>query len=174
MRCLLAIFYFPDRESLIHDMYLDCVRGHASFESLRDSLSTKRFTRDQLSAKALKGNHHTDRFFQDVRGRVFPPDAFHAPSRYADTPKEGHTEEPEDGEVTGTMQVLNRRYRFGVTARDGNLHYDVQYETPKDLQKESMYCARMGSVLVTGSHANVGVNDVIWVPDGKKESARTF
>ena len=49
------------------------------------------------------------------------------------------------------------------------MHYDVQYELPRRLHEEPMYCAVKGEVRVTGSHANVGVNDVIWVPDGKKE-----
>ena len=64
---------------------------------------------------------------------------------------------------------MEQRYRFGVIVRDGNLHFDVQYARSRTLENESMYCATVGNVLVTGSHANVGVNDVIWTPDGKKE-----
>lgn len=164
-------FYFPDKESPIYEIYLGVVRREVSLKRLSATLTTKRFSRDQLPARALKGNHHADRFFQDVRGRVFPPDSFHAPNRYADTSSGGNTGEIECDGQSSILQVLHQRYRFGVTVRDGNVHYDVQYEIPWKLSNEPMYCAAMGNVVVTGSHANVGVNDVIWVPDGKKEPA---
>ena len=126
---------------------------------LRDTLLPSRFNRDQLPNKAFKGQQYTDRFFQDCRGRVFPPDPYHAQSRI------------DSGEAAGKglPLAMRQRYRFGVTVRDGNLHYDVQFEMPRKLQEEQMYCAVEGDVWVTGSHANVGVNDFVWVPDGNKE-----
>lgn len=169
-------YYFPDRESLIYETYLSIARGKMSFESLNNALTTKRFTKDHLPTRALKGDHHRDRFFQDLRGRVFPPDIFHAPTRSEEF-QESHNETitgSVDGDVRSRfMQVLHQRYRFGVVVRNGNLHYDVQYEIPKRLYNEPMYCADAGNVMVTGSHANVGVNDVIWVPDGEKKPANS-
>ena len=165
-------FYFPDKESPIYEIYLAFVRREVSLEELSETLTTRRFTRDKLPARALKGNHHADRFFQDVRGRVFPPDRYHAPNRYAVTSC-SNTGELEGYERTSILQFLHQQYRFGVIVRDGNLHYDVQYEIPRKLHNEPMYCAMMGNVVVTGSHANVGVNDVIWVPDGQKKPAKT-
>ena len=167
-------FYFPDKDSPIYETYLGFVRGEVSIERFNETLTTKRFSSDQLPAKALKGNHHADRFFQDVRGRVFPPDGYHAPSRYAETSSRINAGELEVDGQPDILQVLHQRYRFGVIVRDGNLHYDVQYEMPKKLRDEPMYCATMGNVVVTGSHANVGVNDVVWVPDGEKEPANTY
>ena len=102
---------------------------------------------------------------------MFPPDNYHAPSRYADTSSGGDTGEIECAGQSSILQVLQQRYRFGVIVRDGNLHFDVQFEVPRKLSNEPMFCATMGNVVVTGSHANVGVNDVIWVPDGEKNPA---
>ena len=152
-------FYYPNRHSIVGDAYHDFIRQGFNMAQLKDNLLPERFTRDQLPSQAFKGSQHTDRFFQDCRGRVFPPDLHHAPVR-------GNSKE---SFVNGLSLVLRQRYRFGVTVRDGNLHYDVQYETPKRLQREQMCCAEDGHVLVTGSHANVGVNDVIWVPNGEKQ-----
>ena len=164
-------FYFPDKETPIYETYLGVVRREVSLERLSAILTAKRFSRNQLPAKALKGNHHADRFFQDVRGRVFPPDRFHAPNRYAKISGGRSPAKLECDGQSSILQVLQQRYRFGVTVRDGNVHYDVQYGIPRKLSNEPMYCAAMGNVVVTGSHANVGVNDVIWVPDGRKEPA---
>ena len=56
-------FYFPDKESPIYETYLRFVRREVSIEGLSAALTTKRFSRNQLPARALKGNHHADRFF---------------------------------------------------------------------------------------------------------------
>lgn len=153
-------FYYPDDSSTIASVYMELLQRHSNIHSLTDELLPSRFTREQLPIKAFKGKQHTSRFFQDSRGRVFPPDLYHAPNRDA----------YEGPQTDGISLTLRQRYRFGVTVRDGNLHYDVQYELPRKLTKEPMYCATMGDVWVTGSHANVGVNDVIWVPSGRKEA----
>ena len=165
-------FYFPDRESTIYETYLSLARHEISIDQIKSDLNPKRFTNEQLPAKALKGDHHRDRFFQDQRGRIFPPDIYHAPSRFAESSEVSyglHPMEMDREVLSESMRVLHQRYRFGVMARDGNLHYDVQYESPRELYNERMYCASTGSVTVTGTHANVGVNDVIWVPDGVKK-----
>ena len=153
-------FYYPDSHSTISHVYRDFVEQGFKMEDLKENLSTTRFTRDQLPARAFKGSQYSDQFFQDCQGRVFPIDLHHGPARHNGKEHPGNS----------LSLVLQQRYRFGVTVRDGNLHYDVQYEHPKTLQKERMNCAMDGEVLVTGSHANVGVNDVIWVPGGRKES----
>ena len=152
-------FYYPNRNSTINHTYRDFMQQEFKIAQLKEDLLPTRFTRDQLSSKAFRGSHHSDRFFQDHRGRVFPIDMDHAPARYDD----------QESSVNGLSLVLRQRYRFGVTVRDGNVHYDVQYEYPRALQEEPMHCAKDGDVLVTGSHANIGVNDVIWTPNGKKE-----
>ena len=151
-------FYYPDSQTTINDIYCQLAQRTFNIRILIDELSPTRFDRNQLPARAFKGRQHTDRFFQDRRGRVFPPDLYHGSNRGED-------------EVTLTSEFslsLHQRYRFGVTVRDGNLHYDVQYERPRMLINEPMYCAAVGNVRITASHANVGVNDVIWAPDGKK------
>ena len=153
-------FYYPNNHSTISDSYRDFARHKISMSDLKDTIIPSRFTRDQLPHKAFKSQQHTGVFFQDCRGRVFPPDLYHAKSRLNE----------DDTLARGVSLVLRQRYRFGVTVRNGNLHYDVQYELPRKLQREPMYCAVMGDVIVTGSHANVGVNDVVWVPGGKKET----
>ena len=153
-------FYFPNRHTEISRTYRRLALDTHSIQSLKDRLLPVRFTRDQLPSQAFKGQQHTDQFFQDTRGRVFPPDPFHAQ----------HRPQTETVSTIKPSNYLRQRYRFGVTVRDGNLHYDVQYEKPRKLNKEPMHCAVKGDVLVTGSHANVGVNDVIWVPSGKTEA----
>ena len=152
-------FYYPDRDSTISDTYEEFAHHTSDPLSLRDTLLPSRFNRDQLPHKAFKGQQYTDRFFQDCRGRVFPPDPYHAQGRI------------DSGEsvANGLPLAIRQRYRFGVMVRDGNLHYDVQFEIPRELKREPMYCAVEGDVWVTGSHANVGVNDVVWTPDGRKE-----
>ena len=157
-------FYFPSDETTLDRSYRDLLQGSMKLEQLTGALLPQRFTRDELPQQAFKGSQQADRFFQDERGRIFPPDQ-HGYSRY-----------PDQSAGTGSkswesvMLVLEQRYRFGVVVRDGNQHYDMQYAKPRQLQREPMYCAAEGDVLVTGSHANVGVNDFIWTPDGKKEA----
>ena len=152
-------FQFPDRESTISEQYWKFVQGEIDMSHLRDRLFPVRFTRDQLPRKAFKGAHHSDCFFQDARGRVFPPDLYH-----------GHVRDDEGVRLlNGLPRLLSRMYRFGVPVRNGNVHYDVQFTSGRELKGEPMYCAESGAVWVTASHANVGVNDVIWVPDGRKE-----
>ena len=57
-----------------------------------------------------------------------------------------------------------------IPGRTPNNYADlVIYTRPRQFQGEPMYCAAMGDVSVTDTHANVGVNDVIWTPDGRKE-----
>ena len=153
-------FYFPNSHTTISSTYQMLALNAHNFQCLKDRLPPLRFKRDQLPSQAFKGQQHTDQFFQDRRGRVFPPDLFHARNRPHST----------DISTSKPSTALRQRYRFGVTVRNGNLHYDVQFERQRKLIKEPMHCAVEGNVLVTGSHANVGVNDVIWVPSGKKES----
>ena len=145
-------FYFPDRDSTINNTYQEFIRGQITLTQMLQSIKPKKFMRGELSGKAFKGSKPGDMFYQDARKRVFPPDG-HALSRYPGT---------------DAARVLEQRYRFGVVVGDGDRHYDVQFESPRELQQEPMYCADAGEVSVTGSHANVGVNDVIWTPDGTK------
>lgn len=153
-------FYYPNRHSTIRNCYHEFAQQAFSIKSLNESLPPATFTRGQISDKAFKSSQYRDRFFQDCRGRVFPPDIYHARAR-------PNTKRPSGNKLSG---VLKQVYRFGVIVRDGRLHYDVQYERQRQLIDEPMYCLNEGNVLVTGSHANVGVNDVIWVPDGRKVS----
>ena len=161
-------FYFPTADSVIGATYLACMQGEMSFEELRGKLSRKRFTRDQLPAQAFKGSQGSDNFFEDAKGRIFPLDN-HGRSRYPieEAPETEH--EPDAISNSDVKRVLEQRYRFGVIVRDGNQHYDVQYPIPRTLRREPMHCAAMGDVWVSGSHANVGVNDFIWTPDGSKD-----
>ena len=152
-------FYYPSDHSPIMNTYRQFARKKFNVAHLKSRLAPVRFTRDNLPNNAFKGQQYADRFFRDSRGRVFPPDAYHAPNRV-----------DENRSLSNELSLhLRQRYRFGVTVRDGNLHYDVQYEYPRRLNGEVMYCAEKGKVAVTGSHANVGVNDVIWTPDGTTE-----
>ena len=152
-------FYYPDRNSTISDTYRAFTQSKFTSPSLEGEPLPSRFTRNQLPGKAFKGRQYTDEFFQDCRGRVFPPDIHHAHS-WADKEATNAT----------LSAALRQRYRFGVTVRNGNLHYDVQYEMPRTLKNEPMYCIVDGDVWVTGSHANVGVNDFVWAPDGHKNA----
>ena len=152
-------FNYPDRVSTISSAYGRTAGHTVGVRGSVESLSPTRFTRDQLPDKAFRGRGHSTHLFQDERGRIFVPDLHHAPVR-----------DNRARDARGGLSLpLKQRYRFGVTVRDGNLHYDVQYESPRRLQREPMYCAAEGDVWVTGSHANVGVNDVVWAPDGTKE-----
>ncbi len=151
-------FYYPHSRSTIGLAYQAFIANGFDTQHLKSKLEPSRFTRGQLPQGAFKGQQYADSFFQDLRERVFPPDLHHARSRPLK-------------EVTGpTLSLeLQQRFRFGVMVRDGNLHYDMQYELPRRLADEPMYCAMEGEVSVTASHANVGVNDVVWVPSGRKD-----
>ena len=157
-------FYFPSDETTIEYTYRDLLRDNSRLDEMRNILMPTRFTRDELPQQAFKSSQQADRFYQDQRGRIFPPDN-HGFSRYT-----GNQGGAESDAWRSAKLILEQRYRFGVAVRDGNQHYDVQYAMPQQLQQEVMYCAADGEVLITGSHANVGVNDVIWAPDGKKEA----
>ena len=165
-------FYFPTTDSVIEATYRACMKGEISFEELRSKLFPKRFTRAQLPARAFKGNQGSDHFFEDARGRIFPLDN-HGRNRYPDEAASETGHEPDVTNNSDVRRVLEQRYRFGVIVRDGNRHYDVQYAIPRWLRREPMHCADMGDVCVTGSHANVGVNDFIWTPDGSKDVCPT-
>ena len=161
-------FCFPTADCAIETTYHACWKGEMSFEQLGSTLTPKRFTREQLAGKAFKGGHSVDYFFQDARGRIFPIDN-HGRIRYgveSGSESGGRSDVIDSSDV---RRVLEQRYRFGVIVRDGNVHYDVQYAIPRKLNREPMHCADMGEVWVNGSHANVGVNDVIWTPDGSRE-----
>ena len=164
-------YYYPNRDSLIRDIYLSIARHEISPHQLYDTLKAMKMNSDRLAAKALKSTRSNHRVFRDHRGRLFPPVIDHAPNRYSESSSPGEFKTAYRNDDSDILKVLNQRYRFGVIARNGNLHYDVQYETPRTLHKEPMYCSNDGYVLVTGSHANVGVNDAIWAPDGNKETA---
>ena len=151
-------FHYPKRDSTIASTYKEFILRNSDLTALVDDLKPRRFTRNQLPQKAFKGRGYRAEFFQDMRGRIFPPDLFHANA--------GHIERISTN--SRLSLALRQRYRFGVIVRDGNLHYDVQYELGRTLNNEAMHCAAAGDVSVTGSHANVGVNDVVWVPNGKK------
>ena len=151
-------FYFPDKNSSIEDTYNNFNLRRFDISYLTDNLRPIRFTRDQLPQRAFKGSAHAVEYFQDMRNRVFPPDLFHGQAR------EGFCELSK----SRLSLLLRQKYRFGVIVRDGKLHYDVQYQSGRSLNNEIMHCAVDGDVLVTGSHANVGVNDVVWVPNGRK------
>ena len=161
-------FYFPTSNTTIEDTYKKFMHGKPTFEDFKESIVTNKFTNDDLPPKAFKSGRRSDRFFQDKRDRIFPPDG-HAYNRYADDTGSSLGVETESSVQPLPVRVLEQRYRFGVIVRDGNQHYDVQYASPRQLQKEPMHCTATGDVWVTGSHANVGVNDVIWTPDGHKK-----
>ena len=160
-------FYFPTIDSMIETTYRTYMKGEMSLEELRGILSPQRFTRAQLPARAFKGNQAFDHFFADAKGRIFPLDN-HGRNRYPDEVVSEIGHEPDVTDNSDVRRVLEQRYRFGVMVRDGNRHYDVQYAIPRQLRSEPMHCADKGDVWVTGSHANVGVNDVIWTPGGSK------
>ena len=150
-------FFYPDGNSTISTIYRRLVGQSYDIQQLKDVPLPIRFTREQLSHRVFSTGQFKSRFFKDCRGRVFALDiGGHAPNRI----------EGKDNTSTGLSLSLRQRYRFGVTVRDGNLHYDVQFEHPRQLASEPMYCADRGDVLITGTHANVGVNDVIWAPSG--------
>ena len=152
-------FYYPDNSSTISVAYQAFMRHGFCIQDLRAKLVPSRFTRSQLPQKAFKGGQYSGLFFQDRRKRVFPPDVYHAMV----------TPSLPDAPGATLSLALQQWFRFGVTVRDGNLHYDLQYELPRKLRNEPMYCAADGAISVTGSHANVGVNDVVWAPGGRKE-----
>ena len=161
-------FYFPTTHSTMADTYTKFRQSTITLEELKERIIPKKFTKDELASKAFKGNKNSDRFFQDKRDRIFPPDR-HAQNRYAAGREIDFDVELQSSVHPHPIRVLEQRYRFGVIVRDGNQHYDVQYASPRKLQNEPMYCAATGEVSVTATHANVGVNDVIWTPDGTKE-----
>ena len=149
-------FHFPTRDARLAETYR-CVR-RSGYLSWKDVLlpEAATFSRDDLSTKGFRSGGYRDRFFEDARGLVFPPDPYHGKSRPV----------PVDGSDTAKTLLLRQRYRFGVYVRDGNLHYDAQYRHPRTLKDEVMHCGMNGIVKVSGTHANIGVNDVIWTPDG--------
>ncbi len=153
-------FYFPKGDTAISEIYRVFSREKPGLDAVCRSLLPSRFTRDELNPKAFRGGHYEDHFFQDCRGRVFPLDLHHARSRVPEA-----AEKESEDKLGKVMAALRQRYRFGVTTRE-NLHYDVQYPTPKMLVNEEMQCCFKGDVVVNGSHANTGVNDSIWIPDG--------
>jgi hypothetical protein len=162
-------FYYPDDTTPICQSYVNYARSgypHAALDQLRRNLLPARFDRTQLDQRAFKGSEHSNRFYHDCRGRVFPPDLYHGRVR-ADLVKTSTLDS-----VDLIQTVLRQRYRFGVMVRHGELHFDVQYQLPRRLTREPMWCCLAGPVWVTGSHANVGVNDRIWAPDGSIQNRR--
>jgi hypothetical protein len=158
-------FRFPHDDSELGDTYRS-LRSNGFIDIVDDILpKPKLFDRTTLHMKAFKGSAYSDRFFEDARGRIFPPDPHHGKTR-PDQVQHGSVEGA-SSESNLRLLMMKQRYRFGVLARDGDLHFDVQKRLPQsELNKESMFCAARGPIRVTGSHANVGINDVVWAPDG--------
>lgn len=163
-------FCYPNRGTPIENTYREFIKSGLQPQWLTDKLEVRRFTREQLDGHVFKDGQSGNSFFQDCRDRVFPPDRH---GRVRELECDSGTEQEVANEAVALfadLLVLRQRYRFGVMVRNGEVHYDVQYELPRKLVMEPMYCARSGSVFVSGSHANVGVNDSVWVPDGEKIS----
>jgi hypothetical protein len=163
-------FYYPDTKFPIGEIYSALVREGKISQSIA-ALKPGLFRKGQLHPKAFRSKRSSARYFQDHRHRVFPPDLYHAPAReLSDDLKGSEASQNQVSKLPERIRVLTQRYRFGVLARDGSLHFDVQFESPRQLHNEEMSCSVKGRVLVSGSHANVGLNDSIWVPDGTKVS----
>jgi hypothetical protein len=124
------------------------------------------FDRKELPPQAFKSGAQIGRFFEDARGRAFPPDPYHGRLRIEEVKSGRGQDDPAAEPQMKRLLLLRQRYRFGVLVRDGNLHFDVQYRKPRNLKMEAMICGSRGPVFVSASHANVGANDVIWTPDG--------
>ena len=155
-------FHYPDSGSTISDTYRSFAQHRLGIADIRAKLSPSKIYERPTSRQGIQRPTAHGPILPRQPGRVFPPDAYHGRARVIDE---------EDFPSTLSL-ALRQRYRFGVTVRDGILHYDMQYEVPRQLKNEPMYCAKDGKVSVTGSHANVGVNDVVWVPGGWKRVRR--
>ena len=78
-------FYYPNSHSTISDSYHDFALHAISISDLKDTIIPSRFTRGSTPEQAFKSQQYTSAFFQDCRGRVFPPDLYHAKSRLNET-----------------------------------------------------------------------------------------
>ena len=152
-------FFHPDRRTPIEHTYNELAMRSFIPKDLSSKLQPQRFTRDQLSGHSFKSRQYSAEFFEDARERVFPPDRSGHGRAHPANAKEF---------VNEISLRLQQHYRFGVRVRDGNVHYDVQFGSGRRLSRERMHCAQEGEVAVSGTHANVGVNDVVWVPNGAK------
>ncbi len=158
-------YHYPSGADLIDEIYRNIFTGNVGLDEL-SGLTPRHFNRDEVSRKVHRRN-----IFQDCRDRIFPNDN-HAPSRLPNPPGKYAGGSLNDSDFIerfkGLQAYLRQVYRFGVRARDGNVHFDVQFPQA-GLKRESMYCSDDECfVEVTGTHANVGINDAIWVPDGTK------
>ena len=108
----------------------------------------------EFNSETLKKLHgeKTQMCFQDHRRLVFfqpHSTAFH-----------GVEWEREKIEPNSARRILRSLYRFGAALPQGFQH-DAQREGGNYLDREVFDCDQNGSIVVSGSHANVYANDVV-------------
>ena len=129
------------------------IRTHGDWEAM--AITPTRFLREQLP-KAMKKQQPKAWFYQDARGRVFPPDLRPHGVEHGDWP----------AEPTALRTYLSSLFRFGVRMTDG-AHDDVQFEN-RNFDAERFFCSTKGELLVNGTHVNVYPNDFVREEPGKK------
>lgn len=164
-------FFFPDPATEISVAYDDIFFKFFDADSIDIGINQRVFTRKNLSSKVFKYGQTKLSLYQDSRRRVFPPSLVHAPVRWPVDYFDSTSSLSDEEKLLSLRLFIQQRYRFGVIVRDGNLHYDVQFQQPEHFSDEPMTCAARGPVRVTGTHANVGVNDVVWAPSGHLKEA---
>jgi len=143
----------PERNApTLAESLVEVRQGRLKLEELEKAVIINKFTKEELP-KVLKGAMK-GHFYVDHRGIAFPPakaeTGDHAPAR----------ELAEDADVKSIQLFMNQLYRLGSPLGMG-YHHDAQYPNGKKLDEDQFHCCVNGTVLVSGTHANIYPNDFV-------------
>lgn len=132
-------------------VFRELTRGARAWEkSMPDTVAAEPFDRDMLPDFLRPQERQL--IFKDERGVVFP----------CSRPTEMHGAHEIDSaaNVERLREMLQSAYRFGVSLPQG-FHHDAQFDFGRHFDRTPFDCCQKGTLLVSGSHANIYPNDFV-------------
>jgi len=154
------VLLLPSRNYILPDKgYLStqfeaAVYGRLGWPEVGAGLASKKYTKENLGRFYARVGGNRKHFHVDDRGLVFANSShgLHGPTRQLQPEVKVPAED--------LRRLLEGLYRFGTPVLSGFQH-DVQYERNKDLANEPFECSEVGTINVSGTHANLYTNDVV-------------
>ena len=143
-------FHLPNDR--LRRTFRELTRGVRAWEkAMPDTVAAESFDRDSLPDFLRPQEHQL--IFKDDRGVVFPC------SRAIEMHGARAAIDPA-ADVELLRDTLRSTYRFGVSLPQG-FHHDAQFDFGRHFDRTPFDCCQKGTLLVSGSHANIYPNDFV-------------
>lgn len=144
-------FHTPNKRPL-RELFAEVQRGGRAWNGLAvGSMPVAKYDFRSLPNFFRRTGGKEKRFATDRRGLVFAS---------ANKAQHGAVRAVPPVDAAEASRLLRSLFRFGTPVPQGFQH-DVQWPGTRLLQHEPFQCAERGEVPVSGSHANVYLNDVV-------------